>query len=147
MAKILSYTFIVVGIVGFIFFMNYNGTAIPLKELWFVLSLFVGIYGGYLFLKNKYKNYHTAQVADSSYKKIMYLKEKGEKIKVTLDNCEIKTRSYYQENLNAGIPSKAEMLDGLYDDNQNYSAEEIQQTYIVYYKKYGDINYKFISQP
>ena len=30
---------------------------------------------------------------------------------------------------------------------QIYDAIEIQQTYIVYYKKYGDINYKFISQP
>jgi hypothetical protein len=38
------------------------------------------------------------------------------------------------------------MLDALYDSNRNYKTQEIEQTYIVFYKQYGDKTYKFISQ-
>jgi hypothetical protein len=66
---------------------------------------------------------------------------------VTLDNSEVKTRSYQKEIISSRLPSQIELLDGLYGGNRNYKTEEIQQTYIVFYKRYGNKTYKFISSP
>jgi histidinol-phosphate/aromatic aminotransferase/cobyric acid decarboxylase-like protein len=37
-------------------------------------------------------------------------------------------------------------LDALYDGNRNYKKQEVQQTYVVFYKQYNGKTYKFISQ-
>ena len=42
-----------VGLLGFFFFLKYKGTAIPVKELWFVSSIFILITGAYFFAKDK----------------------------------------------------------------------------------------------
>jgi hypothetical protein len=148
MNRLLGYTLMGVGLLGFFFFLKYKGTAIPVKELWFILSIFILIAGAYFFAKFKLQelNNQTNNSNGDQLAKIDRLKRTGERIKVTLDNAEVKSISYQQEIINEGLPSRMEMLDGLYDNNRNYKTQEIQQSYIVFYKQYNGKTYKFISQ-
>ena len=137
-----------VGLLGFFWFLNYKGTTIPLKELWFVLSIFTLIAGAYFIAKDKLQKLNNQRSDSNSSRlaEIKQLKRSGDKVKVTLDNAEVKSRSYQKEMINEGLPSRMEMLDALYDSNRNYKTQEIQQTYIVLYKQYNGKMYKFVSQ-
>ena len=137
-----------VGLLGFFWFLNYKGTAIPLKELWFVLSTFMLIAGAYFIAKYKLQKLNTQRSGSNSSRlaEIEQLKRNGDKVKVTLDNAEVKSRSYQKEIIKEGLPSRMEMLDALYDSNRNYKTQEIRQTYIVFYKQYNGKTYKFVSQ-
>lgn len=148
MNKLLGYGLIGIGLPGLFFFLNYKGTAIPLKELWFVLSIFTTFAGGYFFAKYKLHALNNQRNDSNSNRlaEIELLKRTGDKIRVTLDNAEVKSRSYQQEITDEGIPSRIEMADALYDSNRNYKTEEIRQTYIVFYKQYGGKTYKHVSQ-
>lgn len=148
MNKLLGYFLMGVGVVGLIFFLNYKGTAIPLRELWFALSIFIIITGGYFFAKYKWRQFnelHSAGPNKSRLAEIEQLKLTGDKVKVTLDNAEVKSRTYQQQIIKDGLPSRMEVIDALYDSGRNYKTEEIQQTYIVFYKQYNGTTYKFIS--
>lgn len=138
-----------IGLLGFFFFFwKYEGTEIPVKELWFVLSIFTVIAGGYFFAKYKLyllNNQHNDSNSDRLVE-IERLKRIGEKVRVTLDNAEVKSRSYQQEIINEGLPSRMEMIDGLFDSNRNYKTQEIQQNYLVFYKQYSGMEFKFVSQ-
>ena len=137
-----------IGLVGFLFFLKYKGTAIPLKELWFVLSILTLIAGAYFIAKYKLQKINNQRNDGNSDRltEIEKLKRTGDKVRVTLENAEVKSRSYQQEVVNEGLPSRMEIIDGLFDSNRNYKTQEIQQTYIVFYKQYDGIEYKFISQ-
>jgi hypothetical protein len=137
-----------VGLLGFFFFLKYKGTAIPVKELWFVSSILTLIAGGYFFAKYKLQKLNNQRNDSNSDRlvEIERLKRIGEKVRVTLDNAEVKTRSYQQEIIDEGLPSRIEIIDGLYDSNRNYKTQEIQQTYVVFYKQYSGMEYKFVSQ-
>jgi len=137
-----------VGLLGIFFFLNYKGTSIPLKELWFVLSLFTIVVGAYFFAKYKLKELNGQHSNNNSNRlaEIVQLKRSGDRIRVTLDNAEVKSRSYRQEVIHEGLPSRMEMLDALYDSNRNYKTQEIRQAYIVFYKQYNGKTYKFVSQ-
>jgi hypothetical protein len=149
MNKIFGYSLLCIGLSGFAFFIKYKGISIPLKELWFVLSIFIIIIGGYFLAKYKMQklNRQRSHLNNSRATEIESLKRTGEKVRVTLENSEVRSRSYHQEIVNESIPSRKEMLDALYDDNRNHKTQEIQQTYIVFYKQYNDLTFKFISQP
>src|SRR5690349_2274511 len=102
MNRLLGYSLLGIGLLGFVFFLNYKGTAIPMKELWFVLSFFIIVAGGYFFAKYKLQK-QSALDTDSNSKllaEIEQLKCTGNKVKVTLDNAELKSRSYKQEIIN-----------------------------------------------
>jgi hypothetical protein len=148
MNRLLGFSLMSVGLLAFFFFLNYKGTAIPLKELWFVLSIFTIVAGGYFFAKYKLQklNNQSNESNSSRLVELEQLKRTGDKVKVTLDNAEVKSRSYQREIINEGLPSRMEMLDALYDSNRNYKAQEVQQTYIVFYKQYNGKTYKFVSQ-
>jgi hypothetical protein len=138
-----------VGLLGFFFFLKYKGTAIPVKELWFVLSIFILIAGAYFLAKyklHKRNNQHNDGNSDR-LAEIEQLKCTGDKVRVTLDNAEVKSRSYQQEVINEGLPSRMQMLDALYDSNRNYKTQVVQQTYIVFYKEFNGKTYKFVSPP
>lgn len=147
MIKLLGYSCFSIGLVGFIFFINYSGTQIPLQALWFVLSIFVITAGIYLILKYKLQEKQLQSTGSDRSLQISQLILTGDKVKVTLDNSEVRTRSYQKEFINTNFPTQIEMLDGLYDGNRNYKTQHIEQTYIVFYKQYGGKTYKFISQP
>lgn len=148
MKKHLGYSLMSIGLLGFFFFLSSAGTAFPLRELWSVLSVFLFFAGGYLFVKcqlQKPNNQSSYSTSDQSAQ-IEQLKRTGDKVRVTLDNAEVQSKSYQKEIISNGFPSGIEMLDALYDGNRNYKTREIQQTYIVYYKQYGSKPYKFVSQ-
>ena len=133
------------GFIGFVFFMNYKGTQIPIKELWFVLSLLIFFAGVYLNVRQKLKRKFVAEHTPGA--NISELCATGEKVRLTLQNAEVKTRSYMQQIEQSGLPGRIEMMDALYDDNRNFKAEEIHQTYIVYERQQDGKCCKFISQP
>lgn len=136
-----------VGLLGFFFFLKYRAIAIPVKELWFFLSIFILIAGAYILAKYKLQQLNNQRNDSNSDRlaEIERLKRTGDKIKVTLNNAEVKSRSYQQEVINEGLPSRMEMLDALYDSNRNYKKQQFQQTCIVFYKQYGGKTYKFVS--
>lgn len=136
------------GLLGIFFLLKYEETGIPVKELWFVLSFFLLIAGIYFLAKLKFQELNRKKNNSNSkwLAEIDRLKCTGERIRINLENVEIRSQSYQQEIINEGFPSRTEMLDGLYDSNRNYKSEEIQRTYIVFYKQYNSKTYKFISQ-
>jgi predicted membrane metal-binding protein len=148
MNKLLGYSLMGIGLLGFFFFLKYKGAVIPVKELWFVLSIFVLIAGAYFLAKHKLQQLSSQRNYSNINRlsEIERLKRTGDKIRVTLDNAEVKSRSYKQEIINQGLPSRMEMLDALYDSNRNYKTQEVQQTYILFYKQYSGKTYKFVSQ-
>lgn len=149
MNKVFGYSLMGIGLLGFFFFLNYKGTAIPLKALWFVLTIFAMIAGCYFFGKYRLEELNKQRINYNNGNRLAeigHLKQAGDKVKVTLDNAEVKTRSYQQEVNQDSLPSRIEIVDGLYDSNRNYKTEQIQQTYIVFYKEYSGKNYKFVSQ-
>ena len=131
------------GALCFLFLFNYNRTAIPLKSLWFVLSFFLIVGGLYINAKQLLKE--AKEVGNQKFIQIEELKQQGEKIRITLENAQVKTRTYNQEIIR-DRPSRIEIADALYDENRNYKSEEIRQTYIVFCRNYGSKTYKFISQ-
>ena len=136
------------GLLAFFFFLKYKGTAIPLKELWFVSSIFILIAGTFFLGKHKLQQLHN-QRNDSNKGRladIEQLKRTGDKIRVALNKAEVKSRSYQQEIISEGLPSRMEMLDALHDNNRNFKTQEVHQTYIVFYKQYKGKTYKFVSQ-
>lgn len=135
-----------IGLLGILFFLKYNGTAISFKELWFALCFFMLIAGVYFFAKYKLQQNNRRINPGNKLAGLEQLKRTGDKIRVTLDNAEVKTRSYQQEIISSSLPSRVEIADALYDSNRNYKTQQIQQTYIVFYKECNGKMYKFISQ-
>ncbi|ANE51788.1 hypothetical protein [Flavisolibacter tropicus] len=146
MQRALGKILLSVGLFIFVFFLYYRGDAIPIKELWFALSFFVMATGAYLIIKHKlYQTTSQSSHSDNKVDEIKHLILNGEKVNVTLDNSEVKSRSYQQELIKDGIPSKIEMLNAVINNERNYSQEVIVQTYIVFLKEYNDQTYKFVS--
>jgi hypothetical protein len=147
MNKFIGYSILGIGVLGFFLLWIFRDTTILLKELWFVISLCTIVAGSYFLAK-----YKLAKIEErhgktySRLAEVEQLKRTGDKVRITLDNAEVKSRSYQHEVINDELPSRIQMLDALYDENRNYKTQEIQQTYIVFYKRYGGQTYKFISQ-
>ena len=146
MNKILGYAFGGIGLLGVFFFLNYKGTTIPLINFWFVLSIFTMIVGAYFYAKYKLQKPNNQHSNSNRLAEIEQLKRNGDKVRITLENAEVKSRSYRQEVIDEGLPSRIKILDALYDDNRNHETQDIQQTYIVFYKQYNGKMHKFISQ-
>jgi hypothetical protein len=146
MKKVLGYILSAIGFIGFVFFIKYNGTIIPFKELWFVLSFIIIVIGVYLIVRDKMYQAQLRATNNNRIDQIQHLKVTGDKVKVTIDNSEVKSRTFQRELISDGFPNRMEMIDGLYDSNRNYKTKEVQQTYIVAYKQYSGKTYKFVSQ-
>ncbi|MFC4263974.1 hypothetical protein ACFOWM_13875 [Ferruginibacter yonginensis] len=148
MNRLLGYIFICIGLLTLFGLVNYEGTAIPVKEIWITLSILLISAGLFFLVKYKLINHNTHQNNSNfdRFLEIEELKKIGDKIKITLENSEIKSRNFYQEIINEAIPNKIEILDSVYDSNRNYKTQEIIQTYIVFYKEYNGKTYKYISK-
>lgn len=143
MNKSFGYTLLLSGLGASIVFLTYRDAAIPLKELWFSLSLFAIAVGAVALLKYRWNKDGAEQPHKSRNDFAERLKRTGEVVKVTLDNCEVKSRSWQQEISGSSWPSELEMLDAL--QGRNYKTEEIRQTYLVVYQDYNGRRYKFVS--
>jgi|GEM_PF-1600202 len=147
MNKIAGYIFITLGMIGIGFFITYRGSAFPLKELWFVLSLTIAIAGAFIMAKNIIRNSKFGAVDDAEFLRVQELKSSGEKVSLTLDNCEVKTRSYVQDITDNRTPTRTQMIDGLFAPERNYQSREIVQTYIVLQREYDGRIFNFYSNP
>ena len=76
---------------------------------------------------------------DLSEDQTKYLKTSGEKIKLDLDNCDIKENNYYTDITKRGL-SKFEIA------YSGYREQYVEQSIIFYYHKSGDVIEKYISQ-
>jgi hypothetical protein len=83
MKNILGYILSTIGFLGFVFFIKYNGSIIPFKELWFVLSFIIIVIGVYLIVRNKMYQAQLLATNNNRINQIHHLKVTGDKVKVT----------------------------------------------------------------
>lgn len=137
MNKLLGYRLIVVGLLGLLFFLDYKESVIPVKEFWFVLSSFTIAIRTYFLAKYKLTNPNSRGSGSNRFAEIEEPKDTGDKIRVPLDNAQMKSRSFQHDAINDGLPFRIDMLDALHHSNGNHKTEEIQQAYIIFYKLYA----------
>ena len=135
--KLAGWFFIVVGFVGGAFFKNYKGSLIPLSSIWFFISILFCIVGFFLIYTSKLKK-NTRQEKYNK-ERLNRLKLNGEKILLTVENCEIKENNYYEEIMNES-DHRAQAIDALFDPNRNYKEHHVEQSAIIY--TYFDANKK-----
>jgi len=141
--KLTGYFFAAIGFIGFVFFKNYKGSIIPYSTIWFFLSFAVGLVGlGLIYLTKSNK-----LTKQEKYNKefLEQLKKSGERILLTVDNCEIRENNYYQEVINENS-TRVQQIDAIYEPNRNYHQDYIEQSAIIYYYKIGDTKYRMTSQ-
>ena len=117
MYKVLGYILLAIGLPCCLFFLKFYGTGIPLRGLWFVLSIFTIIAGSAFIVRARLKTHK--QAYDVQLKQVEHLKCTGKKVKVTLSNAEVKTRTYQAEVSPERLATRIEMIDALYDSNRN----------------------------
>ena len=141
--KLTGYLLVGIGLIGFGFFKNYKGSVIPYSTLWFFSGIAVGLLGLSLIYLTK-SNKLTKQ---EKYNKdrLDRLKQSGERILLTVDNCEIRENNYYEEAINESS-SRVQQIDALYDLNRNYRQHYIEQSAVIYYYKIGDKKHRMTSQ-
>jgi hypothetical protein len=141
--KITAYLLIGIGFIGVGFFKNYKGSIIPYTGLWFFLSIAVGLLGlALLYLSKKSKL--TSQ-ENFNRDRLERIKQNGERILLTVDNCEIRENNYSEEVINESS-SRIQQIDALYDPNRNYKQNYIEQSAIIYYYKVEDEKLRMTSQ-
>lgn len=141
--KFTGYLLAGTGFIGFGFFRNYKGSVIPYSTLWFFLSIAVGLVGlCFIYLTKSNK---LSKQEKYNKERLERLIQSGERILLTVDNCEIKENNYYEEVINESS-SRVQQIDALYDPNKNYRQDYIEQSAISYYHKIGDKNHRITSQ-
>ncbi|HEX2536458.1 MAG TPA: hypothetical protein VHK69_22100, partial [Chitinophagaceae bacterium] len=140
----MAYSLLGAGGPGFVFFLSYRGTAIPLQELWFVLSLCALVAGAYFYVRFRLLRKGDQQAGSSRTRLALIeaLKRTGDKVIIPPEEAEVRSRTYRQEVMSEGLPSRTEMVDALYDANRNYRTREVRQTYIVFNKRYNGRMYR-----
>lgn len=138
-----GYLLATTGFTGFVFFINYNGSAIPYAILWLIISIAAGLAGlGLIYFTKSTK---LSQQEEYNKQRLDRLKRSGERILLTVDNCEIRENNYHEEVI-IESSSRMQAIDALYDPNRNYRQEYIEQSAIVYYYKTGDKKLRMTSQ-
>jgi hypothetical protein len=134
---------VAIGFIGYVFFRSYNGSVIPLSTLWFFVSMAigsVGLYFIYIFLASKISK---QEKVNNDHLKT--LKLNGEKILLTLDNCEIRNNNYYEE-VESESSLRVQEIDALYDPKRNYKQDHIEQSVIIYKHINDDQKIRVVSQ-
>ena len=141
--KLTGYLLAGIGFIGFGFFRYYKGSVIAYPTLWFILSIVIGVVG--LALISFTKSKRLSKQEKYNRERLDRLKQKGEKIVLTIDNCEIRANNYYEEVINESS-SSIHQIDALYDPNRNYRQRYVEQSAVIYYYKSGDKRYRMTSQ-
>jgi len=141
--NLIGYLLAAIGFIGFVFFRKYNGSAIPYSTLWFFLSIAVVLVG--LCLIYLTKSNKLSKQEKYNKERLDRLKQSGERILLTVDNCEIRENNYHEEVINESS-SRVQQIDALYDPNRNYRQDYIEQSAIIYYYKTGDKKHRMTSQ-
>lgn len=141
--NIAGYLFAAIGFIGFGFFSNYEGSIIPYSKFLFVISILIGLFGLFLIYTSKSKKlYEQEKYHQESLER---LKQNGEKILLTVDNCEIRENSYYEESSDQ-INYKMHAIDAWYNPNENYKENYIERSAIIYNYYNGDKKIRMTSQ-
>lgn len=141
--KLIGYLLAGIGFIGFGFFRNYKGSVIPYSTLWLILSIAIGLVGlAFIYITKSNK---LSKQEKYNKERLDRLKQSGERILLTVDNCEIKENNYYEEVVNESS-SRVQQIDALYDPNRNYRQDYIEQSAIIYYYKNGDKKHRMTSQ-
>lgn len=141
--KLLGYLLAGIGFVGFGYFRYYEGSVINYTWLWFCISIIIGLIG--LTLIGTGKSYKISSQEEIEKKRLKKLKQNGEKILLTAENCEIKSNCYYEEDLNDNM-SRSQMIDASFVPNRNYSQSYIEQSVIIYYYTLNEKKFRMTSQ-
>lgn len=142
--KIVGYLFLIIGFIGIIFFRKYNGTVIPYSLLCYILCFAISIGG--LYLINLTNSNQLSRQEKYNLERLNLLKKSGEKIILTVDNCEIKENNYYQEVID-DRGTNAQAIDALIEPYKSSEKEAyIEQSAVIYYYKIEDQNLRMTSQ-
>ena len=144
MPKSRSYFLIIAGTLLVILAFVLNATFILPRELWFVLGLLSVAAGLIILLKQKFT---TLTTPASPPKNFENLRLSGHHIRITLDNCEVKHRSFQQDADEELLPSQTASVDALFQPKSSTSSAEVNQTYLVVEKTFNGMPYKFVSHP
>jgi hypothetical protein len=151
MRRILACILFGSGLLSITYFGNYRGTLITHTSIFYFIGLLCFV-SGWILLRSipKGKNWvDTKQIR----KMVKILKEQGEKIKVDLSKCEIKSNDYSeeQERFGTGILATAYENDIqtwntlLGDEMANVRTVEIYQSILIYNHNYMGKDRAFIS--
>lgn len=84
-------------------------------------------------LISKILNYRKSSKPNKS---LLDLKKNGEKLTIQFEDCEIKTREYFEATSSDSFPTRIEMLDSLYNPNRSYEGTKKVISVLIY--KYKD---------
>jgi len=133
---------LIAGLTVLVYISTYEGNLMRFRALWFVLSLALLLLGSFLIVIQKIRNQFETKAGEHPLIHADLVKT-GEPVKLSLQNCEVKSRSYKEGSY--AEANDATMLDALYDPGRNYREAEITQTYIVYKAIRNGKLYKFVS--
>jgi len=128
MFKLTGVVFIVFGIIVLIFFTQSNGSLAPYPLLMHVLGIALIPTGLGMIIFNYRKN--SGRNRNSPFGSHQYLKESGEKIIVSLDDCEFKSNDYEIE-----MPDLQTQYDAFEGPEHGTHIENILQTMVIYNSK------------
>lgn len=132
MKRILGLLLIVIGVLTYLFFRNYNGNILPYPTLWFFVGIILAIIGLRLFVTSKSQKQKSFE--SELYAQIDTLKQHGKVIIVNLKDCEIISSNYFKE-----IPKsnnyRIQAWDSILDSSNAVKNVEINQSRIVYKDK------------
>lgn len=123
-----SYILIITGAILIIAAFALNAPFIFPRELWLVLGLISLCAGILILLKQKFTALTSPLSPPKDWEKI---RQTGHHIRLTLDNCIVKSRSFQQDADDEPIPSQAASIDALFHPESSAHRPEIKQTYIV----------------
>jgi hypothetical protein len=141
--KLAAYFLAGAGFLVFGFFSSYKGSLIAYPRLWMWMGIIAGIAGLWLLSSSKKRlpgpEWFKKQRLDR-------LRKEGEKILLTVDNCEIRENNYYEETINNHM-SAVQQIDASYAPVRNYHQRYVEQSAIIYYYSAGDKKHRMTSEP
>jgi hypothetical protein len=147
--RILAWILFGIGILILAFFRNYTGNVIPYPWLIYVSGILCFLIG--FFLLRKTPTIDQNKIMEKAKAFINDLKTNGEKLKVDLENCEIKENHYYEEQDHFKNASDIELLtakDLIYLYNKlNYTPSDNQtyQSVVIFKTNYKGKDRTFYS--
>jgi hypothetical protein len=134
------------GLLFFFYLINYQGSLWHPQVLWFILCIGVILLGTFM-ANRKRINKQIFDRSNQSEAGPKTSKLSGKVIKLTSNNCEVKTRSYQMEAFGNSFPSRVEMLDSLANTHHAPKTEDVVQSYVVFQAIIRGTTYKFVSSP
>jgi hypothetical protein len=139
--RLLGIILIISSAIGLLFFREYTGQMIPYPTLFVFLSIAIGLFGAFLFLRSRTKR--EIAIDSEISRAISDLKSKGEKIVLQYDNCKFKGNDYQEEIQDE---SRLRSDDVLFNQTSRVKIVEIAQSAIVYCHHSGESKEWFKSQ-